>query len=453
MRTHYQNPTAVKKELPAVKSVNGLGLKNQGSFRLGRGDLLASGSGTAMASVCAVGLLQIVQLVGGIWSIAAISLAGMMCWFLAGTLARLVHVVPSGASFLAFLSRGFGRRIAVIVVGPYLILMFFLVGIEALIIGQLLARLIPVPVSLTTLTFLVFTWAWSRSGLRWGYGAQSLSTWLLFLFLAGISVLVIFDTASQGKLNYSALPPFPPMLSFIAAVGQALFLFMGFELLTSHVEVAESGMIAWALKASVLMLVIFYSLVSMGISNLNPTSFGNEKIAIPQLAIADHVGGGWITVSMTIICLLASFSSFNGVLLGMSKLLYALATMGVIPRRLARLDPKTLSATAALNLLLAIAVGFTLIVYTTDLYKPVIFAAAVAASCLYSATVLVWECSGYRNPNRRANPVALGLAFLLAVLGLGVILDADEAKAYTLLLLSITYGSAFIAAGRLKIKP
>jgi amino acid transporter len=276
---------------------------------------------------------------------------------------------------------------------------------------------------------------------------------LLFLFLAGISVLVIFDAASQGKLSYSALPPFPPMLSFIAAVGQALFLFMGFELLTSHVEVAESGMIAWALKASVLMLVIFYSLVSMGISNLNPTSFGNEKIAIPQLAIADHVGGGWITVSMTIICLLASFSSFNGVLLGMSKLLYALATMGVIPRRLARLDPKTLSATAALNLLLAIAVGFTLIVYTTDLYKPVIFAAAVAASCLYSATVLVWECSGYRNPNRRANPVALGLALLLAVLGLGVILDADEAKAYTLLLLSITYGSAFIAAGRLKIKP
>jgi hypothetical protein len=76
----------------------------------GKAALLATGCGTAIASVGAVGVLQIERLLGGVWSAAAVLAAGVCCFGLARACARLTAVLPSGAGLLAFLSRGLGRR-------------------------------------------------------------------------------------------------------------------------------------------------------------------------------------------------------------------------------------------------------------------------------------------------------------------------------------------------------
>src|SRR5262245_6755705 len=125
--------------------------------RVGTATLVATGCGTAIASVCAAGLFQIERLVGGLWSVAAVLCAGLCCAWLARALARLVAVVPSGAGLLAYLSRGFGRPAGIALVLPYVFLTLFLVGAEATIIGLLGARLLGLPGFAGALFFLVGT--------------------------------------------------------------------------------------------------------------------------------------------------------------------------------------------------------------------------------------------------------------------------------------------------------
>jgi amino acid transporter len=105
--------------------------------------LIATDSGTAMASVCAVGLLQIEQTLGGIGAVIAISISGLLCLVLARVLARLTTVLPSVAGLMAFLSRAFGRPVGIFIVMPYLLLILLLVGFEVLIVDKLVARLLP----------------------------------------------------------------------------------------------------------------------------------------------------------------------------------------------------------------------------------------------------------------------------------------------------------------------
>ena len=63
-----------------------------------------------------------------------------------------------------------------------------------------------------------------------------------------------------GARLFPAGPSFP---GFIAAVGQALFLFMGFELLTSQAENAPPAAIAKSLTGTVAVLTAFYALLAL----------------------------------------------------------------------------------------------------------------------------------------------------------------------------------------------
>ena len=76
---------------------------------------------------------------------AAVVCAALLCAALARALGRLATVVPSGAGLLAFLSRGLGRRWALLLMLPYVALVLALVAVEARIVGAVIARLLPIP--------------------------------------------------------------------------------------------------------------------------------------------------------------------------------------------------------------------------------------------------------------------------------------------------------------------
>ena len=107
--------------------------------------LVATGCGTAIACVCALGLGEIQRRLGGLWSVLAVAVAAMLCAALARALGRLTTVVPSGAGLLAFLSRGLGRRWALVLMLPYVALVLALVAVEARIVGAVSARLFAIP--------------------------------------------------------------------------------------------------------------------------------------------------------------------------------------------------------------------------------------------------------------------------------------------------------------------
>lgn len=409
--------------------------------------LLAAGCGTAMASVCAIGLFQIEQLLGGLWSVAAISSAGILCLLLARTFARLSSVLPTGAGLLAYVSRGLNRQLGILIVTPYFLLMLLLVGFEARIVGELLARLIPLPVAGGAILFLIITWAICRAGIRIGYRTQAIATWALFFGLLGISTILLLGAWQRGELLTRLLPSPPSFATFSAAVGQAFFLFMGFELLTSHAEVASKPAIGRALIGSVLVLTLFYATVSLGFSCLaqlpTPVSRG---FFIPQLAIAEQAGGPTMIMLVTFISILASFTTFNGALLALSRFIYALAAQGILPRPLAQLEPRTLVARQALLALLGCSILFTLLLHLLAWYEATILAAAIAATLVYATATWTRECSPFRETDRRIGWRLLNgiFAIILTLFALSVISYAGQVRSSTLILLALVYSIAVI---------
>lgn len=385
--------------------------------------LVATGCGTALACVCAVGLLEIDRRLGGLWSVAAVLVAALLCAGLARALARLTAVVPSGVGLLAFLSRGLGRRWAMALMLPYAALILALVAIEARIVGTLLAALMPVPPAAGAIAFLVATWAVARAGLRPGLRLQAAATWLLIGGFALMAALAVARAAAQPDFLARLLPAAPAPMAFVAGVGQALFLFMGFELVTTQTELARApGDVGRALSRSVQVLAAFYALAALALLAMPA---GGTAAMTPRLLLAPPGAGPLVAAAVGLLCLLASFTSWNGALLTLSRLVYALASQGLLPRPLARLDGKRLVPPNALGALLALAVLLTVLLDGTALVSVVLAAAAAGAALVWAASVAVRERAPFAEPGRprRHRLAAAALAALFIAFGLGAVVE------------------------------
>jgi ethanolamine permease len=382
---------------------------------------VATGCGTAIACVCAVGLLEIERHLGGLWSVAAVLVAAGLCAALARVLGRLSAVVPSGVGLLAFLSRGLGRRGAMLLMLPYVALVLALVAVEARIVGAVVARLLPVPPLAGALVFLVGTWAVARAGVRPGLRAQAAATWALMGGFALLALAALLRASHQPDFAARLLPAAPSLLVFAGGVGQALFLFMGFELVTTQTELVRTpGAIAAALRRSVLVLAIFYSVAALGMTALAPAATGEVA---PQLLLVPAAAGTIGAAGIGLLCLLASFTSWNGALLTLSRLVYALAAQGFLPKRLARMDSRRLVPPEALFTLLVLAVLLTLVLHGQALVALVLGAAAASAALVWAAAVAVRERAPFAEAGRPAHRrwTALALAALFLAFGAGAV--------------------------------
>jgi amino acid transporter len=384
--------------------------------------LLAVGCGTAIASVCALGLVQIQRTLSGPWAVAAVATAGLACLVLARTFARLTDVVPSGAGLPAFLSRAFGRRVGLRLALPYLVLMIALAGVETRIVGVLLASAFGVPAWCGAAAFLLVAWAVCRRGIRPGYRVQIAATACLMALLGGLAVLALL----QAPAGAFAVTTAPAPAAFLAAVGQAFFLFMGFELLTSHVEVAGSARpIGRALRHTVVVLILFYALLAAGFAAGPAPALAADWLT-PQVGLARAAGGAPAVAAVVVACLLASYTSFAGALLALSRLTQVLAGQGVFPRGLARVDARRLVPARALDALTATAACAAAALGGRTATLAVLGAAAAAATLVYASVLWARERPPFREAGRRARfrAAAAALALALLLLGAGALWDA-----------------------------
>jgi amino acid transporter len=389
----------------------------------GPATLVATGCGTAIACVCAAGLLQIERHLGGLWSVAAVLVAALLCGALARALGRLGAVVPSGVGLLAYLSRGLGRRRAMWLMLPYVALVLALVSIEARIVGAVLARLLPLPPLAGAIGFLVATWAVARTGVRPGLRAQAIATWVLMGGFALLAAAAVVHAAGDPGFGARLLPAAPSPLAFAGGVGQALFLFMGFELVTTQTELVRApGAIATALRRSVLVLALFYAVAAVGMTALAPAA----DTLTPQLLLVPAATGTIGAVGLGLLCLLASFTSWNGALLTLSRLVYALASQGLLPRSLARMDGRRLVPPNALLALLALAIALTVALHGQVLVGLVLGLAAASAALVWAAALAVRERAPFAEPGRPAHHrvLALALAVLFLAFGAGAVIES-----------------------------
>jgi APA family basic amino acid/polyamine antiporter len=242
--------------------------------------------------------------------------------------------------------------------------------------------------------------------------------------------------AAARRPNFLAhlLPAAPSAISLLGGIGQALFLFMGFELVTNQVELVRApGPIAAALSRSVRVLTLFYALAALGFSTLAPSARDaglaaqamDDSWLTPQLGLGGADASRFGAAAIGILCLLASFTSFNGALLMLSRLIYALAAQGVLPRRLARMDARRMVPPDALAALLAAVAALTFLLSTHALINAVLAGSAAAAGLVWAAAVAVRERPPFAEPGRprRSQIAALALASLFIVFGLSALAE------------------------------
>jgi amino acid transporter len=217
----------------------------------------------------------------------------------------------------------------------------------------------------------------------------------------------------------------------LGGIGQALFLFKGFELVTNQVELVRTpGAIGSALSRSVRLLTVFYALMALAFSTIvlppSPPRLGADGDWLtPQLGLGSATGSPIGAAAIGLLCMLASFTSFNGALLTLSRLVYALAAQGILPRRLARMDPKRMVPPDALAALLAAAVALTFLISTRGLINAVLAGSAAAAGLVWAAAIAVRERPPFVEPGRprRYRVAALAVASLFIVFGCGALVE------------------------------
>jgi amino acid transporter len=403
----------------------------------GPATLVATGCGTAIACVCALGLGELERRLGGLWSVLAIGGAAILCGALARVLDRLSTVVPSGAGLMAFLSRGLGRRFGLLLMLPYVALVMALVAVEARIVGAVSARLLPISPAVGAVAFLVWTWAVARGGLRLGLRAQAVATAVLMIGFSLLALAGVIGAAHRPGFAVRLLPAAPSPLALLSGIGQALFLFMGFELVTNQVELVRApGAIGSALSRSVRLLTVFYALMALAFSTivLTPPVSGlgaDGDWLTPQLGLGALAGSPIGAAAIGILCMLASFTSFNGALLTLSRLVYALAAQGMLPRRLARMDAKRMVPPDALAALLVASVALTFLLSTRGLINAVLAGSAAAAGLVWAAAVAVRERPPFVEPGRprRYRLAALAVASLFVIFGCGALIEGVSTPA------------------------
>jgi amino acid transporter len=426
------------------------------SHQPSRVTLLALGSGTSLACVCVLGIAIVRDTVPGLWSFAALALAFAICRVIAGTFAHLVRTVPSGAGMFAFIAKAWGSSAAIVVIGPYVILMILMGALEALIIGHLLRRWFPLPAELLAATFAIICSLMCMGGVRLGFRIQAAATALLVVGILMGSAWLLYRTPG-GAFFWLRIPTSSPAASgFANATGQCVFLFMGFELICAQVESSAAERVSWALKTVVWLLALVYAIALLAANTVSLSDL--TRRAIPRLISIDDFGRGREAAVALFIAaglgMLASLTSLNGAFMGLSRLIALLGTQRVLPRSLGYIHPGSLTprrAMTALLLAILLAIG---IIARLDLFRPTMFAAAISAALFYALAILAAFRPPFLDPREQISRVGRVIA-VLTVVGLftivaGVLVDAGTERVAVMSVIGTCYVTGLLSALRLR---
>ncbi|WP_159709028.1 APC family permease, partial [Arthrobacter sp. 18067] len=262
--------------------------------------------------------------------------------------------VGSAGGFVTYIARGFSHRagtaaayVALLVYGAMLCGMY---GAYSVFAQQLIEQYfgIFVPWQLITVVTIVIMAALA-------YNKVEFSTRILaVLLLAEVLVLLVLDGAIMfqgsagggGQLSYEG---FSPAAVFTGGLGIAFLFalssFGGFEATVIYSEEARNPRrtIPLATYAAVLLIAVFYAVTTWAIANGAGTAeIQNVATADPVgfiLALSDHyVGSTWSNIMSALVV-----TSFLGILLGftniVSRYVFALGRVGVLPKALASTHP------------------------------------------------------------------------------------------------------------------
>lgn len=321
---------------------------------LGRWDVLAVAFGAMIGFGWIVLTGGFLEDAGTLGATVAFAIGGGIMALVGLTYAELVSAMPHAGGEHNYVLRGLGSRAAFVTSWSLVLGYVSVVAFEAVALPQTLLYLAPDMLAgklWTVADYDVYaTWvavgvvgavvitALNYVGIRPAAVFQSVAV----LFLVAVGVLLLLGSAVGGSTD-NMQPLFAGGLGGIVAVLVAVpFLFVGFDVIPQSAEEINLPFrqIGALVVVSVVAAATFYMVVMLTVGSSLP----KEVLAASELPAADGMAELWGSQLFGNILVLGGIAgiltSWNGFLIGASRLLYAMAASGMVPAWFARMHPR-----------------------------------------------------------------------------------------------------------------
>ncbi len=321
---------------------------------LGRWDVIAVAFGAMIGFGWIVLTGGFLEDAGTLGAALAFVIGGVIMALVGLTYAELVSAMPQAGGEHNYVLRGLGSRAALVCSWSLVLGYISVVAFEAVALPQTVLYLAPdmlvgklwsvagydVYVSWVAVGMLgaVAMTALNFVGIRPAAVFQGLAV----IFLLAVGALLLLGSFVGGSTE-NMEPLFSGGFAGLVAVLVAVpFLFVGFDVIPQSAEEINLPFrqIGKLVVVSVLAAASFYIVVMLTVGSSLPKAV----LAESELSAADGMAALWDSATFGNILVLGGIAgiltSWNGFLLGASRLLYAMATSGMVPPWFAHLHPR-----------------------------------------------------------------------------------------------------------------
>lgn len=321
---------------------------------LRRKDVFAVGFGSMIGFGWVVLAGQYIEEAGTLGSALAFVVGGLIVGLVGLTYAELVSAMPKAGGEHHYALRALGSRWAFVTSWAVVLGYVTVVAFEAVALPETIAYLLPeLPAGIlwTVAGSPVYaTWVAVGAGgavlvtaINYvGVRPASLLQSLAVLFLLCVGALLLVGSFTGGTLH-NAEPLFTGgAVGVLGVVVTTPFLFLGFDVIPQSAEETNlpSRKIGKILVWSVVAAAAWYVLIQLTVG----TALSRQVITQSDLPTADAMSALWTSDVMGNVLILGGIAgivtSWNGLLIGASRLLYAMGVSGMLPRWFAKTHPK-----------------------------------------------------------------------------------------------------------------
>jgi APA family basic amino acid/polyamine antiporter len=321
---------------------------------LGRGDVLAVAFGAMIGFGWIVLTGGFLEEAGTLGAALAFAIGGVVVGLVGLTYAELVSAMPSAGGEHNYVLRAMGSRPAFITSWALVLGYVSVVAFEAVALPQTMLYLFPDMLAgkMWTVAGYDVYFSWAAVGVvaalvmtainYVGVRPAAVFQTVAVLFLVAVGVALLVGSFVGGERSHME-PLFTGGAAGIISVLVATpFLFVGFDVIPQSAEEINLPYrkIGQLLLVSVGLAVGWYVLIMVTVGSSMPAS----ELADSELAAADGMAALWGSDLMGTVLVLGGIAgiltSWNGFLIGASRLVYAMAQSAMLPAWFGRLHPR-----------------------------------------------------------------------------------------------------------------
>lgn len=295
-----------------------------------------------------------IQNAGSIGSILAFVIGGVMVVLVGLTFAELASAMPQAGGPLVYSYRSLGARLSFICSWMLCLCYISIMSFEAIGLPTLVEYFFPN----------------YKVGYLWTAGGYDIyATWLITGIIASIiicainyfgtrtvaifqGICILFITAAgimllTGSLFTGSISNMEPFVTrgskgFLEVMIMTPFMFVGFDIIPQASEEMDfpQKSIGKILIFSVILAALWYILIILAVSlTMNGIDMKNSSLIVAD-AMSKVFGGTWAGKILVLAGIMGIISSWVGFYVGVSRLIYAMASAKMLPGWFAKLHPK-----------------------------------------------------------------------------------------------------------------